>query len=493
MSHIARSAEQEGVANRKQDQDPDRHRHLDPFALPELIDSSRLLKARLWKPLKLMRISSVISSIMAVLKTVSIHRSNADALLEIFAGCPRLEELALGYVRLRIENLVQAFEICWSRLRKFSVDGIWIYPAYEIDPGEVAVMNIPSRLPGRECTGAGGGRGSAMENRVKIQDLTFSGIGGLVLGAQMDVIKRCRDLRRLKWCSRNGSYDRGPLHLLAEDLRRSQSTFSRCSLDEGDKAEKRGGLWFQKLTSLLSPHSPLLVEDFVTVISSSLGRGLAELDLSGTKFNLDCWKALQGEERHLNALRVLRLENCHQLPGLAVHEILCSMPSLEVLMAHRISDRDILENDDGPDRPWVCARLRVLKVSVDLLLDSIPSEPSSEPSPQLSCLPSQVKILKRLSSLVQLEECDLSDDFFLFPDCQRLRLTLDQGLEQLQSLRRLRRWACPTYPYLEWGPAEAQWVRMFWPSLEKLVGYKLQSEETEELLKGIKVMECDAD
>ena len=88
-----------------------------------------------------------------------------------------------------------------------------------------------------------------------------------------------------------------------------------------------------------------------------------------TNFNDLCWEAIQRNDRHLVSLRTLVFTNCPFVGGKILQAMMASLPNLEQLDAGIFNAQDIL--DDG--RPWMCLRLRKLRVTI--VLDSPESQP----------------------------------------------------------------------------------------------------------------------
>lgn len=178
--------------------------------------------------------------------------------------------------------------------------------------------------------------------------------------------------------------------------------------------------------------------------------GLTELDVTETNFDRRCWLALYGCNReHLFTLKVLRASNC-QIDGILIIEILGSLPNLEVLEAGKLQDTDLQEDT----RPWVCKNLRELTLNLVLTSRST----------------TQPMVLSRLSEMTNLEKLELRGS--KQSSEHRLRFMMDQGLDQLRTLRRLKELIvmAPGLGDL-WGAEEARWVRKHWPELRQLQGF----------------------
>lgn len=268
----------------------------------------------------------------------------------------------------------------------------------------------------------------------KIQILRISGEDNrpIVHRAQICFLKQCPDLIRLRWRDQSFCGVLSPMRRLANAIR-----------DEGHRWEHLEALDLPNLC---------LSEDLMVVIESLQ---LTELNLAGGHFDLNCWKGIQERcPRHLTTLRILNLgRGCrsYQVPGSIIQGLLCSLSSLEELTTDTLTDQEILKDN----RPWVCERLRVLILSFHLYR---PSE-------------NQSLVFSRIGQLTRSEHLDLGMSrtwrwegngvIGLNPTLQK-----GGGLNELQTLRSLKRFICPYLNSLEWTKSEAQWALKYWPRLE---------------------------
>ncbi|KAF9438685.1 hypothetical protein BGZ76_005828 [Entomortierella beljakovae] len=124
--------------------------------------------------------------------------------------------------------------------------------------------------------------------------------------------------------------------------------------------------------------------------------------------------------QHFETLVKLHLGNNVSFTSVMVHTVMSSCPNLKELTSREIKGLDIVHDnrinkDTRPDQGWICTRLRILAISLDL--DGIDS---------------QIPILERISSLTQLQKLNLrSNGETIF------KLSLDCGLDILKPLKNL--------------------------------------------------------
>ncbi|KAG0041850.1 hypothetical protein BGZ83_001232 [Gryganskiella cystojenkinii] len=241
---------------------------------------------------------------------------------------------------------------------------------------------------------------------------------------------------------------------------------------------------WRRLEALSLPGLEFDRDDFAIVIEA-LSPTLQELHLNWTSFDDDTWEALRAGGLQLQTcLRILNLRHCKWLLGLTVQDIMCTMQGLEVFSADWISDTDAVIE---ASRHWVCTQMRELSIGIVLC------ENTTEPH-----------ILKRLSELRQLEVLNLSlpqtavnayNEWMLedghepqreVEDDLDLKLTLEQGLDALKTLKKLRVLELPgRVPMKTWSVEEAKWIKHHWPRLEKIVGKKQDNEEIRLMLADV--------
>lgn len=132
--------------------------------------------------------------------------------------------------------------------------------------------------------------------------------------------------------------------------------------------------------------------------------------------------SLQALRPHFPVLRKLDIATGPNQTGPMVPEILASCPQLEILFADRVMSQDILEG-----RPWVCHSIETMFVSFGI-------------TPGRDRDLHQQQVLERLSQLTNLERLCLTCDDDV-QDEMNLDLRLEKGLDQLATLKKLRKLA----------------------------------------------------
>lgn len=328
--------------------------------------------------------------------------------------CTQLEDLFISQLKLTDPaEWLSLYDRIWSRLTVLHLYGDW----------------TPSELPEALLL-------QPLENSrplAKIQDLAILRDNFNPDERQRDaqtqvqgwIIQQSRSLVKCDWSTWEFDQDKGVVKQLAERL-----------LSSGQD------LWPQ-LESLR------LAQEFrgtdFAVLMDGLTR-LTELRMLQTNFDDFCWNAIERNSRHLASLRTLVISKCPLVTGKILQAMMASLPNLELLEAEMLEDKDILDDD----RPWICVRLKILRVIIVLGLQE-----------------SQPMILERLSRLVQLEECRLYGD----DSSHSLDLTLEKGLDQLRTLKQLQHFQVGnSQRKTRWGKEEVQWTQDHWPRLKELFG-----------------------
>jgi len=153
------------------------------------------------------------------------------------------------------------------------------------------------------------------------------------------LMRKSPELKRLKWTTDDESeHKKEPMAILA--TADATELLPEC---------------LQRLESLELPEIDFDDAGFRQVVQS-IG-SLTGLDLSATNFDGSHWKIFQEDmARHLETLTQVNVQECSNLKGETVQEILCSLPNLEIFKADYIKDVNFLEDN----RPWVCRRMREL-------------------------------------------------------------------------------------------------------------------------------------
>ncbi|GJJ72810.1 hypothetical protein EMPS_05168 [Entomortierella parvispora] len=368
---------------------------------------------------------------------LSTEQSLSTEFLDAIIGCQKLRVLYAWKAPLPecSDQLTRMYEKVWSRLDTLGLAGPWFDQASSIT--DLMNQSLPSS---------------------NIQELTIVGTSfdsTHVQDCHLWLIKRC-NLIHLRWFTGSPGSDRerGPMYFLARELRQS--------------ADCR---WMRRLEFLDLPQQSFQLKDFSKVVEW-IPR-LVGLCLPGSEFGLDAWTTLKGlSPRHLTTLRVLKLHNCKNLPGPAIQSILCSMPKLEVFKGYEIWTSDILAEDN----PWVCRDLKKLR------LRFIFAGP----------IPTQAMVLSRLSELVKLESLNM----YMSGELLFTLSAGEVGLDSLRTLGRLRSFVGGFSGWESvWGEAEARWVQVNWPKLQKLVQVDM-TDETKDILENdckIKIVERYSD
>ncbi|KAF9321297.1 hypothetical protein BG006_002637, partial [Podila minutissima] len=198
----------------------------------------------------------------------------------------------------------------------------------------------------------------------------------------------------------------------------------------------RSGQGLQQLQDLTMNSVRFQNDDFAQLLRSIEERSIAlkMLNLDRSGFDAGSWKVLSEFPALFQTLRKLSLWDCKHLPGSAVQDMLCSIPSLESLTAYRLSDEDIV--DDG--RSWTCLQLKKLKIRFEVT------------TPWSSSYSGNAVICAQLSRLTELEELLIScldngdePNMRCFVEVDPFYLSLHEGLDQLKALKRLQKLNLP--------------------------------------------------
>ncbi|KAG0046294.1 hypothetical protein BGZ83_008520 [Gryganskiella cystojenkinii] len=328
------------------------------------------------------------------------------------------------------------YEDLWSRLEVLTLTGSWWVLHDDLDKDH-ALLD-PEKM-------------EMLSQRVgpaTLRDLTLETYSAdrTLYKVQAWIIQQCVGLTRLRWSFHDFNGPTGPLSIFFDLIK-----------EAGEK------ILLPDLHDIAFAGTNLDSRHFTTFIQNR--PRVSELDLSRTYFCHECWKSLQATPRHLESLTVLMLDDCPRLSGSVLHEMLCSLPNLDIFCADQITDEDIEADKDN--RPWVCLRLRSLHVSFKFPGFSPPGGTRKRDV-----------IAPRLATLERLE--------FLNLRSSNLRLTLSPGdgcLDLLHGLRRLKeigKEPILSYGYSfdepnlnddHWSDQEVAWARKHWPELKFLRGF----------------------
>jgi len=180
---------------------------------------------------------------------------------------------------------------------------------------------------------------------------------------------------------------------------------------------------------------------------------LRRLVLCFTNFDQESWTILRTTRpAHLKTMTVLNLDHYLNLPGEAIHQMLCEMPNLKIFVATVVEDKEMVEDP----RPWVC--LDMEELTLRLSLSSFSVYPSVR----------TLAIKSYLAQVGQLKRLEILRDF-LPRDEQGSAIVLgvENGLDALKDLRQLRN--------VNWvhrckQENEVRWILENWLQLETLQG-----------------------
>ncbi|KAF9087955.1 hypothetical protein BGX27_002832 [Mortierella sp. AM989] len=367
------------------------------------------------------------------LKKLSISHATSIELLAVMAGCTLLEELTIGeLVVIGPElNWVGLWKVLFCRMKTLKLSGRWFS---SLNDGDGPSMNLDEL-------------DSAPESKIQDLHMQSSHGGWSITLAQLILVLKSPNLVRLNWISPplNRSMDQmPPVAVLNKAMSKGQQYKSLailnipCSLFKG--AELR---------------------DLVYGLPA-----LTEIDLSRTNFDEECWRILKEEApQSLRILKRLELISCAELPTRIIHDILCSIPSLEVFKGDYVREQDLLEDP----RPWVCLEMKTLSLSMirreNETVEAILSQLSQLVLLQSLRVWSYLMVIKEYPQLANNEAMVLR---------QSLKLNQGQDLERLKTLRSLKQFSAS--PFTQWTEAEAQWVLKHWVHLETLSGVSLDSK-----------------
>ncbi|KAG0045380.1 hypothetical protein BGZ83_009414 [Gryganskiella cystojenkinii] len=412
-------------------------------------------------------IVSLVSRHRDTLRHFSYNRAGDMDMAQAIASCTQLREVECHGLEFKnsYEHWLSMFTILWSKVEMLSISGSWSTPLpsdiFELEEDDdpdsdnnepETVLESYTLLPSEEYLA------KDIMGPCQIRDLTIEekDPDPVELEAHLWLIENSPSLERLRWViTESPMFDNDSGVLIEPGL---SPIMDHLASAIGPKQH------CQRLEALHLPDQRFDPTAFQTVIENLVR--LTELDLCRSNFSLQDWSALKEVgARHLLTIRVLKLEYCLELEGIAVQEMLCSMPNLEVFKAGYLSDIH-MENDG---RPWACHGLRELSLLIDFQSTGTPS------------MGGQRMIQSRISKLKRLEVCTLRR-----PRGESLRMTLGGGLESLAGLSRMRIFhveSSAEAAWAQWGGAEVQWALDHWPDLERVSGMGLSDDARGLLLR----------
>ncbi|GJJ74670.1 hypothetical protein EMPS_07028 [Entomortierella parvispora] len=361
-------------------------------------------------------LASVVVDHRATLKKLVVHVPPKKELMDAMAACSQLESLTThcSYLEEEHYHWKEWYAMLKSPMHSLTLIG-WklCYGDSTLHTWDSVISSLAMDLRQTKA------RGMSLQNL----ELRARSPSTSYINAQLVLVIKNPDLKRLTWSGGR------TIARLAEAF----EIFER----------RHYGLFCQQLESLtLQDHGRVDVIAFKRVIESL--PALVDLDIRGYLGSVTT-SILTGLR-----LRTLRIDQCPWATSTVVQDLLCSMPSLQVFSASVISDAAIHEDP----RPWVCTGLKELKVMFRLVSDA----------------KDEALILHRVCQLEGLEKLSLREEVeaskTLDRDCGHLQLRLENGLDRLKTLKRLRVFQAPESA--SWEESEALWVLENWKQLREI-------------------------
>ncbi|KAG0051457.1 hypothetical protein BGZ83_003742 [Gryganskiella cystojenkinii] len=400
------------------------------------------------------------------LKSLTIGCEAGEETLDAVTACPLLEELTIYNLQSSSpEAWMRRYRTLWSRLRVLFLGGDWFLTEsgsdssslYSTSTGSLPPTSLsPSSLPITLDTT------TAVGFTTNIQELEFETTvyEETVIQTILLLLLNSPELTRLTWSDLDEddeldyeyNYEKA-----TADLRTHVMPLARLA------SLIRSGQFRAQLESIELPLHRFSNRD-LRVILQSMTR-LTSINLTFTSFDLGSWTILKQEfPRYLSTVTTLKLRGSRDVTGSMVHDILCCMTALEVFSADYVKAANLLQDK----RPWVCTRMRDLFLPLVMSNEQTNGEAGSGSSGTM---------LSRLSNLTRLEilgfgevifsaSRDMEEDVWLQGNPKLVApMTLNEGLDQLRSLRRLRIFQGSE---IIWKAEEARWALKNWVSLRKV-------------------------
>ncbi|GJJ74502.1 hypothetical protein EMPS_06860 [Entomortierella parvispora] len=382
------------------------------------------------------------------LTNLGLRHVTSQELMNAVVGCSQLEVLRIDYLQLESLDLwLQQYESFWSRLRSLTVGGPWFTKLEEdtsfTNPKLVEMLD-------------------ANFGQSRLRSLDIRAVNKDILQIQSFLIQKSPELRDLRWRSTAGFEDHGtPLALMARSI--------------------QSGRFSQQLETMFASGVEFNNSDLKLVLESL--KGLKTLDVQHTGFNVSSWLILKNEiPRYMTTLKSLSLAGCPHLTGKVIHDVLCSIESLETFHADYVKFSNLVEDE----RDWLCTGIKSLKMAI--VMDG----PQEE---------DDLMVMYRLSKLTRLELLDMralcAQRTYNKKDVSRVVLlrgvmpTLARGLEVLEGLTRMRFFGVCLERGLGWRLDETMWALHYWPRLNELSGMKFYSSPVEICKKaGVRLTDC---
>ncbi|KAF9438683.1 hypothetical protein BGZ76_005826 [Entomortierella beljakovae] len=172
-----------------------------------------------------------------------------------------------------------------------------------------------------------------------------------------------------------------------------------------------------------------------------------------SEWSLESFNALS---RHFGTLKHLMLSCNSSFTSVMVHTVMCSCHNLKELEGRQIKASDIIEDNrinkiENPEGGWVCTQLTNLTLQIHIL--------GSE---------SQMPILDNLAKLTQLISLNIGAQSYGALR-HSIKLTLDQGLDHLKSLKDLQVLNLFRTDQLM-TVREVKWITSNWTKLKTIKG-----------------------
>ncbi|KAF8936063.1 hypothetical protein BGZ47_009661 [Haplosporangium gracile] len=263
--------------------------------------------------------------------------------------------------------------------------------------------------------------------RLSYKSTTTSGLPYL----HIKLFKYCRGLKRLRWSRDNGEF---LVKRFLQCLMRSDwPHLDDLALDRVNQSD----IEFAPVIHRLPP--------------------LKHLRLDAALFGPQCFNHLR--VRQFVTLQTLDLTRCENFTSQMALEVLQGCPHLEDFMERQIAMSDLVSI---LPRPWVCSGLKRLGVQFE-----------NDLGPLGTVTDANRVVLEHLSMLTSLEEMDMvlsGTQGLMRSNVRACRWRLDAGLEQLETLTRLRI-ARFDFSVTHMRAEDVQWMVDHWPSLEVLQGH----------------------
>ncbi|KAF9114377.1 hypothetical protein BGX27_011010 [Mortierella sp. AM989] len=296
---------------------------------------------------------------------------------------------------------------------------------------------------------------------IHLQHIHIQGIHGLESEGQLRLLMLCPNIKSFYW--------RGILFKTKFQVDRWVEYIE-------------SGMWPQ-LTSL-----DVLGEEFhdegLSRVIERLPLPLTKMLVKTTDFGPMAFHSLISISRHYTHLQELELFACSNVTSSMIQQVMVTMPALEHFSANRLCVTDIFgisskhqSGISGYGGSWICKNLRILKLCIDMGVDSDPQA--------LEYVEQQRQVHQRLSKLERLEVLEVSRDLPYREGIVKVRKLdhrLSTGLGHLSSLKRLRKFQFK--PGQTLTMEEIEWMASTWEFLTTVSrNMNLDQKVNDELVK----------